>query len=74
MRNNRSLADTLKQCLLAAIIVAAVAPILSGCAKKAGSSPEIAPASFRADPSKMTPAEKQKLDEMMRAAGTPSGK
>ena len=47
---------------------------MTGCGKKATTNPDISAANFRADPSKMTPAEKQKLDEMMRSGGRPAAK
>jgi hypothetical protein len=80
MRNTGNSTDSrpaIKRVLLAATLVAALAlsaPFATGCAKKASTNPDISAGSFRADPSKMTPAEKQKMESMMRGAGRPPAK
>jgi hypothetical protein len=57
--------------ILVATVASAIAFIPSGCGKKSAESGgvNIPASSFRADPSKMTESDKQKMNEMMRGGG-----
>lgn len=58
----------------AVVLVSMIGFIPSGCGKNADKKEDIPAASFRADPSKMTPAEKSRFETLTRSSTSPPPK